>query len=44
MKGDGVVYKYDVSLPVTQLYELVDLMRERTDGVAITCCGYGQCV
>jgi len=42
LKGDGVVYKYDVSLPVTQLYELVDLMKERTEGVAITCCGYGH--
>lgn len=34
--------RYDVSLPVTQLYELVDLMKERTEGVAITCCGYGH--
>jgi D-2-hydroxyglutarate dehydrogenase len=42
LKDDGVVYKYDVSLPVPRLYELVELMKERTAGVAITCCGYGH--
>ena len=42
LKGDGVVYKYDVTLPIVQFYELVELMKERTEGLAITCCGYGH--
>lgn len=41
-KGDGVVYKYDVSLPVTKLFEIVEIMKERTEGVAITVCGFGH--
>jgi len=42
LKEDGEVYKYDVSLPLPQLYELVETMRERTEGLAVHCCGYGH--
>ena len=43
-KQDGVVYKYDVSLPITKLYELVELMKIRTKdaGIARACAGYGH--
>jgi len=39
---DGTVYKYDVSLPVTQLYSLVEEMREKVGHLANVCSGYGH--
>ena len=34
LSAAGAVYKYDVSLPVPRLYELVEVMRERLGAVA----------
>jgi D-2-hydroxyglutarate dehydrogenase len=40
---DGYVYKYDISLPLSQFYGLVPEMsdRVRKEG-AIRCCGFGH--
>jgi FAD/FMN-containing dehydrogenase len=37
----GAVYKYDVSLPLAQLYELVEVMRARLEGEALVT-GFGH--
>lgn len=42
LKREGFVYKYDVSLPLPHLYELVEQMRERVADKAISCVGYGH--
>ena len=42
LKEDGHVYKYDVSLPTTKLYELVEEVQARLGDSAITCAGYGH--
>lgn len=42
LKSDGVVYKYDVSLPISAFYELVNIMRVRTKHLATRCVGYGH--
>ncbi|XP_057375855.1 D-2-hydroxyglutarate dehydrogenase, mitochondrial-like [Daphnia carinata] len=39
---EGYVYKYDVSVPVRQFYQLVDDMRIRLGNLPIRCCGYGH--
>lgn len=39
---DGYNYKYDISLPVEQLYQLVTDMRERLQGRAKSVVGYGH--
>lgn len=39
---DGYTYKYDVSLPVEQLYQLVVDMREHLGGRAKSVVGYGH--
>lgn len=39
---DGYTYKYDVSLPVEELYQLVTDMRERLGGRAKSVVGYGH--
>ena len=39
---DGYCYKYDVSLPLSHYYELVEKIRERTAGSAIRTIGYGH--
>lgn len=39
---EGYTYKYDVSLPVEQLYQLVTDMRERLQGRAKSVVGYGH--
>ena len=39
---DGHTYKYDISLPYEQYYELVEVMRERLDGKATRVVGYGH--
>jgi len=38
----GTVYKYDVSLPLTEFYNLVEAMRERVGDLAMVCTGYGH--
>ncbi|CAI5471688.1 unnamed protein product [Closterium sp. Yama58-4] len=38
----GAVYKYDLSVPVSQLYGLVDEMRTRLEGSAAQVVGYGH--
>ncbi|CAI5978981.1 unnamed protein product [Closterium sp. NIES-65] len=38
----GAVYKYDLSVPVSQLYGLVDEMRSRLEGSAAQVVGYGH--
>lgn len=39
---DGYTYKYDISLPVEELYQLVTDMRERVGGRAKSVVGYGH--
>ncbi|XP_003384734.1 PREDICTED: D-2-hydroxyglutarate dehydrogenase, mitochondrial-like [Amphimedon queenslandica] len=39
---EGVTYKYDVSLPLKCMYELVDIMRERLKDKALCVLGYGH--
>ena len=39
---EGYVYKYDVSVPTRQFYQLVEEMRNRLGNVPIRCCGYGH--
>lgn len=39
---DGYTYKYDISLPVERLYQLVTDMRERLQGRAKSVVGYGH--
>lgn len=39
---DGYCYKYDVSLPLSHYYWLVEKIRERTAGHAIRVIGYGH--
>jgi FAD/FMN-containing dehydrogenase len=39
---EGVTYKYDVSLPLNCLYELVEEMKQRTEGVVKCVVGYGH--
>ena len=42
LRIDGYVHKYDLSLPLSQLYELVEAMRKRTGGIAKSVVGYGH--
>eukprot|EP00047_Mylnosiga_fluctuans_P022669 m.124067 g.124067 ORF g.124067 m.124067 type:complete len:493 (-) comp9342_c0_seq4:1100-2578(-) len=42
LKLEGYVYKYDISLPMAHLYELVERARERVKDLAISCVGYGH--
>lgn len=39
---DGYTYKYDISLPVEQLYQLVTDMREHLGSRAKSVVGYGH--
>ncbi|KAK6177589.1 hypothetical protein SNE40_015660 [Patella caerulea] len=39
---DGYNYKYDVSLPLSKFYQLVDDMRDRVGGLATRVVGYGH--
>lgn len=39
---DGFTYKYDISLPVEQIYQLVTDMREHLGGRAKSVVGYGH--
>lgn len=39
---DGVTYKYDISLPLEYLYDLVEIMQHRLKGVAKYAIGYGH--
>lgn len=39
---DGHCYKYDISLPLDCFYEVVETMRKRLAGKAITVCGFGH--
>ena len=39
---EGCVYKYDVSLPLAQLYELVEEMRERMRPLGATTAAFGH--
>uniref|UniRef100_A0A1I8H6V4 D-2-hydroxyglutarate dehydrogenase, mitochondrial n=2 Tax=Macrostomum lignano TaxID=282301 RepID=A0A1I8H6V4_9PLAT len=39
---DGYEYKYDVSLPLADIYRLVEHMRTRLDGRVIRTAGYGH--
>lgn len=41
LQRSGVVYKYDLSIPVRDLYKLVEVMRQRLDGLA-SVFGYGH--
>ena len=38
----GAVYKYDLSLPVAHMYDLVEVMRNRLEGQPVTVLGYGH--
>jgi FAD/FMN-containing dehydrogenase len=42
LASEGYVYKYDVSVPIRQFYQLVDVMRARLENLPIRCCGYGH--
>eukprot|EP00118_Oscarella_pearsei_P002158 m.9703 g.9703 ORF g.9703 m.9703 type:complete len:491 (+) comp21565_c0_seq1:55-1527(+) len=42
LKLDGTVYKYDLSLPLNGLYDLVEAMRKRVGVKAKTITGYGH--
>ncbi|EDQ89466.1 uncharacterized protein MONBRDRAFT_25135 [Monosiga brevicollis MX1] len=42
LQHDGVVYKYDISLPVQHLYSLVEAMRPRVADLATRCVGFGH--
>lgn len=42
LAAEGCVYKYDVSVPVRQFYQLVEEVRKRLAGHGIRCCGYGH--
>jgi FAD/FMN-containing dehydrogenase len=42
LRLDGTVYKYDLSIPVDRLYDLVDQIRARTSGLAKSVTGYGH--
>lgn len=39
---DGYCYKYDVSLPLSHFYKLVEAMRERLGSKVIRVIGYGH--
>lgn len=39
---DGHCYKYDVSLPMSKYYDVVDYMRASLSGRASRICGYGH--
>lgn len=40
---DGYVFKYDITLPIEKFYSVVEIMRERLDGLGVLrCCGYGH--
>ncbi|XP_065903226.1 D-2-hydroxyglutarate dehydrogenase, mitochondrial-like [Dysidea avara] len=39
---EGVVYKYDISLPLANFYEIVEMMRERVKHLALCTMGYGH--
>lgn len=41
---DGYCYKYDISLPLSHYYEIVNVMRERLSGKTVRVCGYGHVV
>lgn len=38
----GAVYKYDISLPISNLYDIVPIMRERLKGRNVQVIGYGH--
>jgi FAD/FMN-containing dehydrogenase len=42
LSRDGVVFKYDISLPVKELYTIVEEMSARVDGLANVCLGFGH--
>lgn len=39
---DGYCFKYDISLPLKQFYEIVPATRERVGDLASFVCGYGH--
>lgn len=42
LKLEGYVYKYDVSLPMSAMYDLVEKMRARIADLCVSCVGYGH--
>lgn len=41
-RAGGYCYKYDLSLPLACLYDIVEVMRERLRGAYLSCVGYGH--
>ncbi|CAH1775670.1 unnamed protein product [Owenia fusiformis] len=39
---DGYCYKYDISLPINKIYDLVEVMRNRLEKTAVRSVGYGH--
>lgn len=39
---EGYGYKYDISLPLSKFYEIVEIMRKRLADRVTRCCGYGH--
>ncbi|XP_050723483.1 D-2-hydroxyglutarate dehydrogenase, mitochondrial-like [Eriocheir sinensis] len=39
---EGYTYKYDISLPLTHFYKMVEDMREHLGPTVMRCCGYGH--
>lgn len=42
MLTEGYCFKYDISLPLSNFYEIVPVLRERLGDMAIRVCGYGH--
>lgn len=42
MLKEGYCFKYDISLPLSNFYEIVPVLRERLGDMAIRVCGYGH--
>ena len=42
LQHDGYVYKYDVSVPLSVFYDLVQDMRDRLGDKCLRCVGYGH--
>eukprot|EP00884_Botryococcus_braunii_P004609 jgi/Botrbrau1/14149/Bobra.182_3s0090.2 len=42
LKHAGAVYKYDISLPTSKMYELVEVMRGRLSHLPVRVVGYGH--
>lgn len=42
MLKEGYCFKYDISLPLPNFYEIVPVLRERLGDMALRVCGYGH--